>query len=154
DRSTEPSPAPGIVYPLKSAATWSRSVAWRARRSHQAALPGEVRLLFYHRVADDRDELAVPVRRFREQMDVLAAEGWSVVDVVEAAELLRAGGSRPPTIGLSFDDGFRDVAEAALPVLREHGFRATVFVATGVVDGAASFGWYDRQPPVLGWDEI
>ena len=57
-------------------------------------------------------------------------------------------------VALSFDDGYRDVAEHALPVLERQGFRATVFVATGVVDGTAKFTWYERQPPVLGWSDI
>jgi peptidoglycan/xylan/chitin deacetylase (PgdA/CDA1 family) len=39
-------------------------------------------------------------------------------------------------------------------VLEERGFRATVFVATGVIDGAATFGWYRHQPPLLAWAEI
>jgi peptidoglycan/xylan/chitin deacetylase (PgdA/CDA1 family) len=146
-------PGPRLLYPLKAAVTRARSVGWALRsrgRSEQAGL----RVLFYHRVADDRDELAVRPGRFRAQMQQLASGGYRVVDVVEAADLLTAGELPPRAIGLSFDDGFRDVAEAALPVLMEHGFRATVFVATGVVDGTASFGWYRSQPPVLGWEEI
>jgi peptidoglycan/xylan/chitin deacetylase (PgdA/CDA1 family) len=46
------------------------------------------------------------------------------------------------------------VAENALPVLEHLGFRATVFVPTGVIDGGVSFAWYARQPPVLTWEEI
>jgi peptidoglycan/xylan/chitin deacetylase (PgdA/CDA1 family) len=111
-------------------------------------------VLFYHRVADDRDELAVPVRRFREQMDFLAAEGYAVLDITQIGALLAAGELPARTIGLTFDDGCRDIAEHAVPVLAQHGFRATVFVATGVTAGRASFAWYSRQPPVLGWDEI
>jgi peptidoglycan/xylan/chitin deacetylase (PgdA/CDA1 family) len=111
-------------------------------------------VLFYHRVADDRDELAVPVRRFREQMEFLAAEGYTVVDVTQIGALLAAGELPARTIGLSFDDGCRDIAENAVPLLAERGFRATVFVATGVTAGRASFAWYSRQPRLLGWDEI
>src|SRR5436309_1106175 len=74
-----------------------------------------------------------------------------------AGPIQRAGtaGTAPPkTVGLSFDAGYADVAENGLPALTGHGFSATVFVSTGVVDGRASFGWYRRQPPVLGWNEI
>ena len=46
------------------------------------------------------------------------------------------------------------MAENALPVLERLGFRATVFLPTGVIDGTASFPWYERQPPMLGWDEV
>ena len=87
-------------------------------------------------------------------MDYLATESYRVVDVVEAAKLVDKGVSCRRTVGLSFDDGFVDVAEQAHPLLAERGFRATVFVAPAVVDGWASFGWYRSQPPVLGWDEI
>jgi peptidoglycan/xylan/chitin deacetylase (PgdA/CDA1 family) len=87
-------------------------------------------------------------------MRVLADEGFAVIGVSEALDVLAAGGATSRTVGLCFDDGFRDVAEHALPLLDAHGFRATVFVASGVVDGTAAFDWYDRQPPVLEWDEI
>jgi peptidoglycan/xylan/chitin deacetylase (PgdA/CDA1 family) len=142
-----------VKYVLKSLVTRARSTAWAARTDGQEEGDG-LRILFYHRVSDDRDELAVSPRDFRRQMDYLATESYRVVDVVEAAELLDKGVSCRRTIGLSFDDGFVDVAEQAQPLLAERGFRATVFVAPAVVDGWASFGWYRSQPPVLGWDEI
>jgi len=139
-------------YLLKAAATRARSAAWslRTNRPRHAGL----RILFYHRISDDRDELAVTPRDFRRQMDYLASESYRVVDVVEAADLLAEGRPCGRTVGLSFDDGFVDVAEQALPLLAERGFHATVFVAPAVVDGWAKFGWYRSQPPVLGWDEI
>jgi peptidoglycan/xylan/chitin deacetylase (PgdA/CDA1 family) len=46
------------------------------------------------------------------------------------------------------------VGENALPVLEWLGFRATVFVPTGVIDGTAAFPWYSEQPPLLDWEEI
>lgn len=141
-------------YLLKAAATRARSAAWSLR----AARPDDgagIRILYYHRVSDDRDELAVSPHSFRRQMDYLATESYRVVDVVEAARLLDSGGPWRRTVGLSFDDGFLDVAEQAMPILAERGFRATVFVAPGVVDGWARFSWYrSPQPPLLGWEEI
>ena len=142
-----------MKYVLKAFATRARSTAWAARTDGQDEGDG-LRILFYHRVSDDRDELAVSPRDFRRQMDYLATESYRVVDVVEAAKLLDQGVSCSRTVGLSFDDGFVDVAEQAQPLLAERGFRATVFVAPAVVDGWATFGWYRSQPPVLGWDEI
>jgi peptidoglycan/xylan/chitin deacetylase (PgdA/CDA1 family) len=140
-------------YLVKAAATRARSAAW-SLRAHDAQEPAGIRILFYHRVSDDRDELAVSPRAFRRQMDYLATESYRVVDVVEAAALLDQGGPWRHTVALSFDDGFLDVAEQALPVLAERGFRATVFVTPGVVDGWATFSWYRSQPPLLGWEEI
>lgn len=141
------------LYALKAAATRVRSAAWLARTHGRLDVAG-LRILFYHRVSDDRDELAVSPSSFRRQMDYLAAESYRVVDVVEAVDLLDRGALRARTIGLSFDDGYLDVAEHALPILAGHGFHATVFVPPGVIDGTAWFDWYRRQPPLLDWDDI
>lgn len=140
-------------HALKALATRYRSEAW-LRRTQGRPNGNGLRILLYHRVSDDQDELAVTPRAFREQMDYLASESYRVVDVVEAARLLEERQWTPRTIGLSFDDGFLDVAEEALPILAERGFRATVFVTTAVTSGWALFDWYRDQPPLLGWDEI
>lgn len=148
-----PGVGPSLPYPVKAAITWARSAGWAVRTRGRLDQHG-LRILFYHRVADDRDELAVAPRRFAEQMDLLASEGFRVVDLVEVGRLLDAGQLPSRTVGLSFDDGYRDVREHALPVLAEHGFRATVFIATGVTDGRFRFGWYARQPPLMTWEDI
>jgi peptidoglycan/xylan/chitin deacetylase (PgdA/CDA1 family) len=144
---------PSLPYPLKAALTRALSLAWLVRTRGRLDAGG-VRILFYHRVADDRDELAVSPRRFTEQMELLAGKGFTAVRVDEAVAAVDRGESSAPIVGLCFDDGFRDVAEHGLPVLERLGFRASVFVVSGVVDGVARFGWYRQQPPVLGWDEI
>ena len=141
------------IYGLKAAATRTRSALWFLRTQGRPEGVG-LRILFYHRVSDDRDELAVRPRTFRRQMDYLAAQSYRVVDVMDAVELLDNGAASAKTVGLSFDDGFLDVAEQALPILAERGFRATVFVSPGVIDGWSRFDWYKHQPPILGWDEI
>jgi peptidoglycan/xylan/chitin deacetylase (PgdA/CDA1 family) len=146
------SPGSGF-YMMKAAATRARSLAWDLRTQGRPDAAG-LRILFYHRISDDRDELAVRPSSFRRQMDFLASQSYRVVDVPEAADLLDRGAWPSKTIGLSFDDGYLDVAEQALPLLQERGFRATVFVSPAVVDGWASFSWYQSQPPLLGWDEI
>jgi peptidoglycan/xylan/chitin deacetylase (PgdA/CDA1 family) len=142
-------------YAIKAAATRARSAAWFARTGGRLDIHG-LRILFYHRVADDRDELAVTPRNFARQMDYLASQSYRVVDVVTAADLLDHGTLPARTIGLSFDDGYLDVAEHAMPILAGHGFRATVFVPPQVIDGSAWFDGYRRcrQPDVLDWDVI
>lgn len=140
-------------YTLKAAMTRTRSAVWFISTQGRPEGVG-LRILFYHRVSDDPDELAVTPRSFRRQMDYLSSQSYRVVDVLTALELLESGAESAKTIGLSFDDGYVDVAEQALPILQERGFRATVFVATAVAAGWARFHWYRQQPPVLGWDEI
>jgi peptidoglycan/xylan/chitin deacetylase (PgdA/CDA1 family) len=143
---------PRALYAAKAAYTHTRSAWWQTRTGGRPDAAG-VRILAYHRVSPDRDELAVRPSRFREQMEHLAAAGYRVVGVGEAAAALNSA-QRSPTIGLTFDDGYQDVADHGLPVLIDLGFRATIFVPTGAIDGTHPFSWYERPPPLLDWATI
>lgn len=140
-----------VVRPLKAGLTHTRSLAWSLRRSGPG--PG-LRILFYHRVTNETDDLSVTPARFREQMALLAGEDYRVYGLVEAFDLFSRGELPAKSVVLTFDDGYRDVQENALPVLAEHGFQATVFVVTGALEGTASFGWYKDQPPLISWDDV
>ena len=116
------------------------------------APPAGLRVLTYHRVSGDRDQLAVTPTRFRRQLDRIARLGVPVVDLADAVAAPPVGDA----IALTFDDGYRDFADHALPELVRHGFPATVFVCPAVIAGSASFSWYPpgRQPPLLDWEEM
>jgi peptidoglycan/xylan/chitin deacetylase (PgdA/CDA1 family) len=144
---------PSRLYPLKAAVTRARSGAWLVRARGRPPAAG-IRILFYHRVCEDRDTLAVTPKQFGEQMDFLAEHGYRVVDLVEAARLLDSEPVPAKVLALTFDDGYLDVAKNALPVLDRHGFLATVFVVTGAVDRTISFEWYERQPALLSWADV
>ena len=149
-----PGVGPSLPAPLKAAVTRTRSAWWFVRARGKLDDSSGLRILFYHRVSEDDDPLAVSPRRFREQMEFLADAGFRVVGLAEAVAQVKEGRCPPRTIALNFDDGFRDVGENALPILELFGFRATVFVPTGVIDGTASFPWYSDQPSLLNWEEI
>lgn len=150
-RSADIDFGPRRLYPVKAAVTRTRSLWWRVTGERDR--PG-IRLLFYHRVSDERDELAVSRVRFAAQMEELARQGYEVVDVPTAARAALEGTGRN-IIGLSFDDGYVDVLDHGLPVLERLGFRATIFVATGIVARTARFTWYrDEAPPVLDWTVV
>ena len=143
-----------LPAPVKAGVTHVRSSWWLVRSRGRPDRSG-LRILFYHRVSEDDDPLAVSPRRFREQMELLAREGYEVVDLATAVALLERGVPAPSVVALNFDDGFRDIGENALPVLEGLGFRATVFLPTGVIDGTSAFAWYhDEQPALLNWEEV
>ena len=116
-------------------------------------------VLMYHSVSE-RPEVGVsPYYRtatspkvFAEQMALLRAEGWEAVSLKGGLEALRSGGGAPrKVVALTFDDGFRDFYTAAFPVLRQHGFSATMYLPTAFIG----------QQPVqfkahecLTWDEV
>jgi peptidoglycan/xylan/chitin deacetylase (PgdA/CDA1 family) len=94
-------------------------------------------LLCYHSVgssprADDPEFLRVEPGRFRAQLELVLAAGGRFATVAEIADRVRA---RAPLGGLAcatFDDGYEDNLAVALPILRELGLTATVFVATAL----------------------
>ena len=75
----------------------------------------------------------------------LVASSFTVVPLGEAAARLQAGsgnGSRAlprGALAITFDDGYADNAEVALPILARRGLPATFFVATGFLDGGRMF---------------
>lgn len=46
-----------------------------------------------------------------------------------------------PFVAITFDDGYRDNAEIAAPILRQYDVPYTIFVATGLIDGTADLWW-------------
>ena len=80
----------------------------------------------------------VPRHRFRRQMRWLKWRGYTVISLRELIAH-RAAGTLPParSVVITFDDGFADNHRHALPVLRELGFRATVFVVSGAIGATA-----------------
>jgi peptidoglycan/xylan/chitin deacetylase (PgdA/CDA1 family) len=85
------------------------------------------------RASDDPENLCVPPARFRAQLELLRAAGFELVTVATLAERA-AGGTPPPGLAsLSFDDALEDNHRVVMPILRELGAAATVYVTTGFV---------------------
>jgi peptidoglycan/xylan/chitin deacetylase (PgdA/CDA1 family) len=89
-----------------------------------------LRVLMYHKVNDIPDNpTTVPVTVFDEQMAYLRELGYTVVDLDTVLDHYGRGAPLPPGATLiTFDDGYRDVLENALPVLQRYGYPAVLFV--------------------------
>ena len=93
---------------------------------------------------------------FRQHLDYIVERGMSSLVVSSFAEILRGSSQLPERpVVITFDDGFADFAEAALPALRERGLAATLYVTTGFLRGRASRprgpGYEDRM---LAWSQL
>lgn len=94
-------------------------------------------ILVYHRVLAEPDRLypeQVDAERFAAQLDVLA-HCFNVLPLAEAVARLKAGTLPPRAASITFDDGYADNHDVALPLLRERDLHATFFIATGFLDG-------------------
>jgi peptidoglycan/xylan/chitin deacetylase (PgdA/CDA1 family) len=119
----------------------------------------EVPILMYHEIADRTDtasRLAVPPDAFAAQAERLHEAGYTTLTFSALAGILDGDLSRLPErpVVLTFDDGFADFHEKALPVLRRYGFTGTVFVTTGWVADAGPHSAGRRPGRMLCWNQL
>lgn len=133
---------------------------------HRSGLLGLARLartrargviLRYHALTDGTDpvvyaapDICMPVAAFRLQM-AFVKRAYTVLplDAVVAA-IVRGEALPPRALAITFDDGYADNHRLGLPVLRDLGLPATVYVATGAVGGAVPFWVAAVRAIVLG----
>jgi peptidoglycan/xylan/chitin deacetylase (PgdA/CDA1 family) len=96
-----------------------------------------LRVLMYHKVNDLwPNPTTVPVHVFEEQMALLAELGYTPVPLgAVLGHYLRGEALPEGAVLITFDDGYRDNLENALPVLNRHGYPAVLFVPVGFLDG-------------------
>jgi peptidoglycan/xylan/chitin deacetylase (PgdA/CDA1 family) len=100
-----------------------------------------VTVLIYHRVMPRPDPLRpgeVDARQFDRQMQMLR-RCFAPMTLADAVQALRRGTLRGRAVCVTFDDGYADNLTIAQPILARHGIPATVFVATGYLDGGRMF---------------
>jgi peptidoglycan/xylan/chitin deacetylase (PgdA/CDA1 family) len=96
-----------------------------------------LRVLMYHKVNDLwPNPTTVPTAVFAEQMELLPELGYVVVSLEQVRDHYVDGAALPEgAVLITFDDGYRDNLENALPVLQRHGYPAVLFVPVGFLDG-------------------
>ena len=137
------------------------SSASRVTRASSWAQDGSLRLrdvpmiLMYHGVAEaaeDPNHLCVTPGRFAEQMAWLQRHGLRGVGVGALVDAMRAGRPRG-LVGITFDDGYVNVLESAVPELRRRGFGATAYIISDRLGGTNE---WDEGPtwPLLSADGV
>jgi peptidoglycan/xylan/chitin deacetylase (PgdA/CDA1 family) len=103
--------------------------------------PGRLSILIFHRVLPQPDPIfpgEMHAARFDHLM-ALVARAFRVMTLGEAVAARDAGRLPLRALVITFDDGYADNAEIALPLLRRYGLKATFFVASGFLDGGRMF---------------
>jgi peptidoglycan/xylan/chitin deacetylase (PgdA/CDA1 family) len=109
-----------------------------------SGVSGRLLILMYHRVLSEPDPLLpdiIDVTAFDAQMSSLA-RNFNVLGLADASRRLKNGTLPARSIVVTFDDGYRDNHDVALPVLKKYGLTATFFIASGYLDGG--WMWNDR----------
>lgn len=112
-----------------------RQSAARLERNRQAP----VTVLFYHRVAEEHPNAwTISFAQFRRQMDWLRAR-FDVVSLEEAQRRIATQQNDRPAVAITFDDGYADNCDTAVPWLLESEIPFTYFVTSGHVRSGEPF---------------
>src|SRR5688572_7604164 len=101
-----------------------------------ARIPAVTLILLYHRVAEretDPQKLCVSPNHFQQHLEVLSSLGT----VSSLRRALDTPGGHQTVI--TFDDGYADNAELAVPALTKAEMPATIFITTNNVKAAKHF---------------
>jgi peptidoglycan/xylan/chitin deacetylase (PgdA/CDA1 family) len=125
-------PGTPLVVPLKS-------VNPLGVRSDQLQT---VPVLCYHRVGPGAGKMTVSAANFAAQLDWLADNGYHVIRLRDLQEFLAGKRALPRrSVVLTFDDGYESYYKHAYPLLRKHGFPATVFLYSDFVGAGDALTW-------------
>lgn len=104
-----------------------------------------LRVLTYHRVNPSHpgDRMTVSPRAFEDEMRILAAEHRVVPLGNALSELGAPGDARAPAVAVTFDDGYRDNHQYALPILERFGIPATFFLVSDNLGSRRSIDRYE-----------
>ncbi len=105
-------------------------------------------IFMLHHVRPARDSafqpnqlLEIAPEFLRATLAYLRAEGIEIVTLDEMRRRLEARDAGPRFACLTFDDGYRDNRDVALPILREFDAPATVYVASDFAEGRGRLWW-------------
>lgn len=99
-------------------------------------------ILCYHNIGDRHKEhadagLYTSTRLFEQQLSYFKSAGYAGVTVSEALSALRANLGKK-LFAITFDDGYLDNLELALPILKRIGFRATCYFVSNTFRDATA----------------
>lgn len=102
---------------------------WQGRR-WQATAQYPIVVLFYHRVADHSlTDWTMTRADFRAQVDWLQ-QHFELLSMDQVHDRLRRGCNSRPAVAITFDDGYADNMDYALPLLAERRIPCMYYVAT------------------------
>jgi glycosyltransferase involved in cell wall biosynthesis/peptidoglycan/xylan/chitin deacetylase (PgdA/CDA1 family) len=134
-------------------------------------------ILAYHRVrSQPQYGIDLSTDAFDRQMRWLSRQGYRTLSLQEFSSLWKQESPFPKkSIVITFDDGHLDTFQLAFPILNKYGFKATLFVNSGLVGKRFWVGgrrpdpviWHEQQPAMyqahsenwrmyefLSWDQI
>ena len=110
-------------------------------------------ILMFHHVRPEREDafrpnalLEITPEHLDRTLSLVRRLGYEIVPLDDVPGRLARGEGR--FVALTFDDGYRDNRDHALPVLRRHGAPWTMFVTSDYASGQGSLWWLELEAVV------
>jgi len=101
-----------------------------------------VPILAYHRFGQRESKMEVSVADFAAQLNYLAQNDYRVVRLQDMEDFLAGRLALPKrAVVITVDDGYASTYKYAFPLLKQHGFPATVFVYTDFIGASDALTW-------------
>jgi peptidoglycan/xylan/chitin deacetylase (PgdA/CDA1 family) len=105
--------------------------------------------LMYHHIQEasaaaekKQTSLTVDTEYFQKQMQYLKNKEYQTLTMKDLVSFFDNGTPVPKkSILITFDDGYDDFYSNAFPILKELGFKSTIFVPTGLIDNPGYLSW-------------
>ncbi len=122
----------------------------------------KIPILMYHSISDATNpkfkQFTVSPKLFAEQMAYLHQHRYTPITVSQFVEAQNQEGAHLPErpVILTFDDGYADFYNEALPVLKQYGFTATLYVTTGFVNETSRWLQHEGETDrlMLTWNQL
>ncbi|WP_082512992.1 polysaccharide deacetylase family protein [Methylobacterium sp. Leaf125] len=116
-------------------------------------------ILTFHHVRPDRPDsydpnglLAITPDFLDRTLALVRRRGFEIIGLDALPARLAAGGR--PFVVFTFDDGYRDNAEHAAPILRRHGAPWTLFVTSDFASGQGRLWWLELEEAIRRLDRV
>jgi len=98
-----------------------------------------ISVLFYHRVADSHPNgWTITTDQFRRHLDY-CQKNFEIIDLAEVQRRIATGTSRLPAVAITFDDGYRDNCDFAIPELIRREIPCTYFATVNHIRDSRPF---------------
>ena len=87
----------------------------------------KIPVLIYHSINNDKSNLSLSIDNFEKQINFLKKSGF------ETTSFDKINDNKKKQILITFDDGYKDTFQHALPILKKYNFKATCFLVSSLI---------------------
>jgi peptidoglycan/xylan/chitin deacetylase (PgdA/CDA1 family) len=87
-------------------------------------------------------------------LTLVRERGFEIISMDEVPDRIKNPKPERPFVAITLDDGYRDLAEYALPVFKKHQAPFAAYITTGFADGTAPLWWLNLENAIKKLDLI